>query len=94
MIAFISLWRLQVRAVDRAPAREILIIQGLIALVVFSIMGMIRISPYPPSFSKMAAKIMDPSMGASTCALGNHRCKVNMGSLARNANVNRRGRGI
>ena len=44
-----------------------------------------RHNPSPPSFSKMAAKIMDPVTGASTCALGNQRCTKYMGSLTRNA---------
>lgn len=34
----------------------------------------IRIIPYPPSFNKIAARIMEPAMGASTWALGSHRC--------------------
>lgn len=29
--------------------------------------------PYPPSFSRTAARIMDPAIGASTWALGSHR---------------------
>lgn len=29
-------------------------------------MGIIRIIPYPPSFSRIAARIMEPAMGAST----------------------------
>ena len=29
--------------------------------------------PYPPSFSKIAARIMDPAIGASTWALGSQR---------------------
>ena len=29
--------------------------------------------PQPPSFSSMAARTMDPAMGASTYALGNQR---------------------
>lgn len=33
-----------------------------------------RHRPYPPSFSKMPARIIDPATGASTCALGSHRC--------------------
>lgn len=33
----------------------------------------IRIIPYPPSFSRIAARIMDPAMGASTWALGSQR---------------------
>jgi len=41
----------------------------------------IRISPYPPSFSRIAAKIIEPAIGASTWALGSHRCVVNIGSF-------------
>lgn len=33
----------------------------------------IRIMPYPPSFSRTPARIIEPAMGASTCAFGNHR---------------------
>lgn len=33
----------------------------------------IRIIPYPPSFRRMAARIMDPAIGASTWAFGSHR---------------------
>lgn len=29
--------------------------------------------PYPPSLSRIAARIIDPAMGASTWALGSHR---------------------
>lgn len=32
-----------------------------------------RIMPYPPGFSRIAARIMDPAMGASTWAFGSHR---------------------
>lgn len=41
----------------------------------------IRIMPYPPSFNRMAAKIIDPAIGASTCAFGNHKCKPYSGIL-------------
>ena len=44
-----------------------------------------RISPYPPSFSRIAAKIIDPAMGASTWAFGSHKCVMKRGSLTRNA---------
>lgn len=47
-----------------------------------------RIIPNVPNFSKIPAKIMDPATGASTCALGSHKCSMNMGALAKNA-VNR-----
>lgn len=33
----------------------------------------VRESPYPPNFSRMAARIIDPAMGASTWAFGSHR---------------------
>lgn len=33
----------------------------------------IRIMPYPPSFSRMAARIIEPAIGASTWAFGSHR---------------------
>lgn len=33
----------------------------------------IRSMPYPPSFSRTAARTMEPAMGASTWALGSQR---------------------
>lgn len=45
----------------------------------------IRIIPYPPSFSRMAAKIIDPAIGASTWAFGNHRWTPYSGILIINA---------
>lgn len=47
----------------------------------------IRMIPYPPSFSKIAASTIDPAIGASTCALGSHRCKPYIGILTMNATV-------
>lgn len=47
----------------------------------------IRIIPYPPNLSKMAASTMDPAIGASTWALGNHRCNPYIGILTMNATV-------
>lgn len=49
--------------------------------------GDIRIIPYPPSFNNTAAKIILPSNGASTWALGNHRWDRNNGSLIRKAKI-------
>lgn len=46
-----------------------------------------RINPYPPSFNKRPAKIIDPETGASTCALGNQICKRYSGSLVMNAKI-------
>lgn len=45
----------------------------------------IRIIPYPPSFSKTAASTIDPATGASTCAFGNHRCTPYSGIFTKNA---------
>lgn len=43
-----------------------------------------RIIPYPPSFSRIAAKTIDPAIGASTCALGSQRCTLNIGNFTNN----------
>lgn len=45
----------------------------------------IRIMPYPPSFRSRAASSMDPAMGASTWALGSHRCRPYRGALTMKA---------
>lgn len=47
-----------------------------------------RINPYPPSFNSTAAKIMDPSRGASTWALGNQRWVKNIGIFTKNVTIN------
>lgn len=47
----------------------------------------IRRSPYPPSFRRIAARAIEPATGASTWALGSQRCRPYRGDLARNANV-------
>jgi hypothetical protein len=41
--------------------------------------------PYPPSFSRMAARTMELAIGASTWALGNHRCNPYNGILTINS---------
>lgn len=56
-------------------------------LVIGSSMIEIRIMPYPPSFSRMAARTMDPAIGASTCALGSHKWTPYSGILIRNASM-------
>lgn len=49
--------------------------------------GINRIIPYPPSFKRIAARIMDPSKGASTWAFGSHKWIRYMGILIKNANI-------
>lgn len=70
--------------VIRAPVILILMIQ-LFKYFVKCNIGTIRIRPYPPSFNSTAAKIMEPSRGASTWALGNHKWKINMGIFTKKA---------
>ena len=41
-------------------------------------------TPNPPSFNKIAANTIEPTTGASTWALGNHRWKGNIGNFTRN----------
>lgn len=48
-------------------------------------MGLNRIIPYPPNFNKIAAKTIDPITGASTWALGNHKCPKKIGNLIKKA---------
>lgn len=43
--------------------------------------------PYPPNFNKTAARIMEPSRGASTWAFGNHKCMKYIGSFTKNASI-------
>lgn len=50
-------------------------------------MKAIRKIPYPPNFRRIAARIIDPATGASTCALGSHRWVRNMGSFTRNPRI-------
>merc|ERR1712060_206655 len=46
-----------------------------------------RKRPYPPSFNKIPAKIIEPETGASTCALGNHKWKKKIGNFTKNARI-------
>ena len=54
-------------------------------LVVGSSVSAIRIIPYPPNFRRMAARIIDPAIGASTWALGSHRWIPYIGIFTRKA---------
>lgn len=45
----------------------------------------IRNIPYPPSFNRMAASTIDPAIGASTWALGNHKWRPYRGIFTMNA---------
>ena len=70
IITFISLFIKQTILKRDPPNREKIITNK----IKFSfLMNKInRTKPYPPSFNKTPAKIIDPPTGASTWALGNH----------------------
>lgn len=40
-----------------------------------------RRRPTPPNFRRIPAKSIEPKVGASTCAIGNQKCKPYKGSL-------------
>lgn len=80
--------RRQIRLVIIAPHRERLIrILDTIWLLDFLNIEIIRRIPYPPSFRRMAASTIDPAIGASTWAFGNHKCTENIGSFTKNPRI-------
>lgn len=64
---------------------EIARIRGLIELIRLGMVIVSRIIPKVPNLRRIPAKIIDPATGASTCALGSHRWRKNIGALAKNA---------
>lgn len=73
MIAFRSGWRRQIRLVIIIPHSARIINGRYASWVVGDSMDNIRMIPYPPNFRRIAAKTIDPAIGASTCALGSQR---------------------
>lgn len=82
---FTSIWRIQIKLVIKAPHIEILV--NVITKFKFpaNITALSRSNPYPPSLSKIPARIIDPDTGASTWALGNHKCVKYIGIFTINA---------
>lgn len=83
---FRSVWVIQIRLVRAPPQQQ----NGIIKLERVSWKGFMKIvvsrmKPYPPSFRRIAARIIEPATGASTCALGSQRCSPNMGTFTRKA---------
>lgn len=85
MIDLRSVWRKQIKLVTVAPISEILIVGEDKVVSVLGILVIIRNRPYPPSFRRIPARIIDPATGASTWALGNQRWTRNRGSLTKKA---------
>lgn len=63
---FRSVCRIQINLVTTAPVRATLTIMEERDFSMWLNKYDIRNSPYPPNFSKIAAKIIDPAIGAST----------------------------
>lgn len=76
---FKSVWRIQIKLVSAPPHKARLVIWGANLILKFINSQDIRRSPYLPNFNKMPAKIIDPATGASTWALGSHKCTRNRG---------------
>jgi len=81
---FKSVCRMHISLIIRPPIVENAITRLLILIKSFTQKFMHRIKPYPPSFNKIPARIIDPARGASTWALGNHRCKKKIGNFTMN----------
>lgn len=73
MSDFRSVWRRQIELVMIMPHNDSIINGYAIESVVGLRSRVIRIMPYPPSFSRIAARTIEPAIGASTWALGNQR---------------------
>lgn len=73
IIDFISDCRKQIIEVITPPTIATEIIGFISSLFMCLKIIIIRASPYPPSFSRMAARIIDPATGASTWAFGSHK---------------------
>lgn len=70
---FISVCREHSIADRRTPKREKIIKGGAAGRNESLIIVPIRRMPYPPSFRRVPARIIDPAIGASTCAFGSHK---------------------
>ena len=77
--------RRQIIDVTTPPTIATAIIGFTSVLFIYLNIIIIRARPYPPSFRRIAARIIDPATGASTCALGSHKWTENSGSFTKNA---------
>ena len=82
---FISIEIRQTNLIIRAPHRLILNSRLKAVWLLFKIKKVILYNPYPPNLSKIPAKIIEPLIGASTCAFGNHKWNPQEGSFTKNA---------
>ena len=79
MSDFRSIWRRQVELVMIMPHKDSMMNGYAIKSVTGFRSSVTRSMLYPPSFSRTAARTMEPAMGASTWALGSQRWRPNNG---------------
>ena len=72
---------MQIRLVINPPHNVNLINTIFVGRDIGGIKYDIRNIPYPPNFNNTAARIIEPATGASTWALGSHKCIKNNGSF-------------
>lgn len=75
----------QVRLASVAPQRASTINGMNRSVFIVGKICVIRMIPYPPSFSRIAANTIEPAIGASTWAFGSHRCSPYTGIFAKKA---------
>lgn len=80
---------MQIILVITPPINEIDISKDEHDIIFLAVINIRRQIPYPPSFNKIAAKIILPAIGASTCAFGSHKCIMNIGSFTKNPEMTR-----
>lgn len=78
---------MQVKAVIILPTIEIAIIWFVIEALIVRRIELMRRRPYLPNFRSTPARIIDPATGASTWALGSHRCTPYIGILTMKAAI-------
>ena len=83
IITFISIWVKQIKPMNDDPVIAMEKIYLKVELNLNKTES--RIKPYPPSFNKIEARIIDPTTGASTWAFGSHKWPINTGNFTKNA---------
>lgn len=56
-------------------------------VIIYWNMEVSRMRPYPPNLRRILASSMEPAVGASTCAFGNHRCREYIGIFTKKATM-------
>jgi len=80
---------------NKDPTKDTAIIKLSNINILFTLIkSLIRMIPYPPNFKSTPAKIIDPATGASTWALGSHKCTEYIGILTKKAKKRKKVKGV